>query len=191
MHNGIFLWCLSGQNVNQLDSDHGLTDLGSECGYQPVKNYLEYNKFHSTALMLTLKRNSRTTSWNGMISGRLRLDIYARIQRGCRVSEPPWKNHKNIGFPSNIDLDPLKIQCSAIIGTPAKRHLMAFRWRAENGVSLACRWPAYSDTWILPPPSTKKKLSVLGPLWQNFLDPPMTLPRLCTHRRTYQEINWL
>ena len=23
--------------------------------------------------------------------------------------EPPLKNHKNIGFPSNIDLDPLKV----------------------------------------------------------------------------------
>ena len=30
----------------QLDLDHGLTDLGSECGYQPVKKiYLEYHKF--------------------------------------------------------------------------------------------------------------------------------------------------
>ena len=48
----------------------------------------------------------------------------------------PLKNLKNIGFPSNIDLDPLKsqsyqasIQWWAIIGTPAKRHF--------NGVLLA------------------------------------------------------
>ena len=45
-------------------------------------------------------------------------------------------NHKTKGFLSNTGLDPLKnhkvnIQCWAIIGTPAKRHL--------NGVSLAGR----------------------------------------------------
>ena len=43
---------------------------------------------------------------------------------------------QNIGFLSNTGPDPLKnhkasIQCWAIIGTPAKRHL--------NGVSLACQ----------------------------------------------------
>ena len=50
--------------------------------------------------------------------------------------DPPLKNHKNIGVPSNIDPDPLKshnyqanIQSGAIIGTQAKRHF--------NGVSLA------------------------------------------------------
>ena len=53
--------------------------------------------------------------------------------------QDPLENHKNIGFLSKIDPDPLKnhknyqasIQCRAIIGTPAKRHL--------NGVSLADR----------------------------------------------------
>ena len=69
-----------------------------------------------------------------------------RIQRGgggvtgapCPPPPPP-KNHKNIGFSSNTGPDPLKnhsyqasIQCLAIIGTPAKRHLMAFRWRADG-----------------------------------------------------------
>ena len=65
---------------------------------------------------------------------------------GGQRSGPTLKNHKNIGFSSNTDPDPLKnrsykanIQCWAIIGTPAKRHLMEFRWRAINGVSLACR----------------------------------------------------
>ena len=53
---------------------------------------------------------------------------------------PPLKNHKNIGFPSNTVPDSLKnrsyqasIQCWGIIGTPVKRHLMAFRWRADDG----------------------------------------------------------
>ena len=51
----------------------------------------------------------------------------------------PLKNHKNIGFPSNIDPDPLKsqsyqasIQWWTIIDMPAKRHF--------NGVSLMGRW---------------------------------------------------
>ena len=32
---------------------------------------------------------------------------HVRIQRGDRESGPPLKNHKNIGFLSNIGLDPL------------------------------------------------------------------------------------
>ena len=52
----------------------------------------------------------------------------------------PLKNHKNTGFSSNTGPDPLKnrsceasILCWAFIGMPAKRHLMAFRWRADDG----------------------------------------------------------
>ena len=53
---------------------------------------------------------------------------------GDRGSRPPMKNLKNIGFPSNTGPDPLKnrsyqasIQCWAIVGMPAKPHLMEFR----------------------------------------------------------------
>ena len=59
---------------------------------------------------------------------------------GGRGVRTPLKNHRNIGFSSNTGPDPLKnrsyqasIQCWAIIDTPAKRHLMAFRWRADDG----------------------------------------------------------
>ena len=52
----------------------------------------------------------------------------------------PLKNKKNIGFSCNTGPDPLKncsyqasIQCWAIIGTPAKCHLIAVRWRADGG----------------------------------------------------------
>ena len=52
----------------------------------------------------------------------------------------PFKNHKNIGFSGNTGPDPLKnrsyqasIQGWAIIGMPGKRHLMAFRWLADDG----------------------------------------------------------
>ena len=52
---------------------------------------------------------------------------------------PPLKNNKNIGFSTNIGRSlkihsyQTSIQCLAIIGTPAKRHLMAFRWRGDDG----------------------------------------------------------
>ena len=70
---------------------------------------------------------------------------------------PPLKNHKNIGFSSNTGPDSLKnrgyqasIQCWAIIGTPAKRHLMAFRWRADDGPLIVVLGSAI-------PSSTKEK----------------------------------
>ena len=69
---------------------------------------------------------------------------------GQGIRTPPEKS-QNIGFPSNTGPDPgpeksqgyqAIIQCWAIIGTPAKRHL--------NGVSLAGRcWPTYGDVWII------------------------------------------
>ena len=49
---------------------------------------------------------------------------YARIQSGDRGSGPP---------PPNLDRIPWNSQRWAIIGTPMKRHLKAFRWRADNG----------------------------------------------------------
>ena len=72
---------------------------------------------------------------------------------------PPLKNHKNIGFLSNTDLNPLEnqkasIQCRAIIGPPGKRHLndeiadprphmnikvtafTAFKWRFAVGLMM-------------------------------------------------------
>ena len=65
------------------------------------------------------------------------------IQRGGGVGGPdhPLKNHKNRGFSSNIGLKngsyQARIQCWAIIDTPAKRHLMAFRWRPDDGLLIA------------------------------------------------------
>ena len=98
--------------------------------------------------------------------------LYVRIQWGTGGPDPlPLKNHKNIGFLSNTGPDPLKnhkatIQCRAIIGTPAKRHL--------NGVSLVNRrWPAYSDILILPPliklkKKIKKTLNIVSPSDKTF-----------------------
>ena len=63
------------------------------------------------------------------------MKLHVRIQ----VRTPPEKS-QNIGFSSNTCPDPLKnrsceasIQCWAFIGMPAKRHLMAFCWRADDG----------------------------------------------------------
>ena len=91
-----------------------------------------------------------------------------RIQRGGQgvgTSPPPQKNYKNIWFSSNTGPNPLKnhsyqaiIQCWAIIGTPAKRHLMAFCWRADD-----C--PFIVVLGSSPPSSTenKKKDVRVGP----------------------------
>ena len=65
--------------------------------------------------------------------------------RGSRGGEgqgvrtpPPLKNHKDIGFPSNIDLDPLKIT-----KLPSQHSMLGHHLHASetpfNGVSLAGR----------------------------------------------------
>ena len=53
----------------------------------------------------------------------------------------PLKNHKNFlaileRIPRNSQNYQASIQRWAIIGTPAKRHLKAFRWRADDGPLL-------------------------------------------------------
>ena len=59
---------------------------------------------------------------------------------GDRGSGPPWKFTKIKGFLAILVRSPWKsqsyqasIQCWAIIGTPAKRRLMAFRWWTDDG----------------------------------------------------------
>ena len=79
--------------------------------------------------------------------------------------QDPLKNHKNMGFLSNTDPDPLKksqsyqasVQCLANICTPAKRHL--------NGISLTGRsWPHKMVFGSFLPSSTKKIVKVGPPL---------------------------
>ena len=68
------------------------------------------------------------------------------------------ENHKNKGFPSNTDPDPLKIT-----KLPSKHSMFGHPWHASetplNGVLMVGRWwPAYSLIWIHPvPPSSNKK----------------------------------
>ena len=103
---------------------------------------------------------------------------------GGRGSGPPPENSKNIAFSSNTGPDPLKnrsyqdtiqcwaIQCWTIIGTPAKRHLMAFRWRADDDpliVVLGCSLPSSNkkNNVKVGPPLTKHSGSAheLYSLW--------------------------
>ena len=89
--------------------------------------------------------------------------------RGSGPPPPPMKNHKHIGFSSNTGPDPLKIAATkpafnlgwSIIGAPAKRHLMAFCWRTDDG-------PLIVVLGFLLPSSTKKKLSKLDPSDKTF-----------------------
>ena len=84
-----------------------------------------------------------------------------RGSRGGQGVRTPLKIAKNrifyqyrSGSPEQSQSYQASIQCWAVIGTPAKRHLMAFSWRVDDAR------PAYSGTWILPnhhPPSPPKK----------------------------------
>ena len=120
------------------------------------------------------------------------VNIYKHVLNGCchilcadpeegtggPAPPPPWKNHKSIRFSSNTGPDLLKIrsyqasiQCWAINGTPAKRHLMTFRWRADDGpliVVVGCSLPSSTKN-----KTKKKRLSKLDSLLQNFLGPRM------------------
>ena len=70
----------------------------------------------------------------------LRTNVHAKCINGYTWADPeggqgartPLKNHKNIGFFSNMGLSyQASIQCRVIIGTLANRHL--------NGISLVGR----------------------------------------------------
>ena len=49
---------------------------------------------------------SQVFSWRGI--GGIKGDLHAQIQRGTGGPTSPLENHKNIGFLSNTDPDPLK-----------------------------------------------------------------------------------
>ena len=72
----------------------------------------------------------------------------------------PVENHKNMGSFSNTGPDPsyqASIQCRAIIGPLAKRHLKAFRWWADDGPLLV----SYGSSVT---PSSTEKESEFDPL---------------------------
>ena len=77
--------------------------------------------------------------WTFPISTFFQMHAMGRSRGGTGVPDP-LKNYKNIGFPSNIDPDPLKITKLPIqasikwwaIDTPVKHHF--------KGVSLMGRW---------------------------------------------------
>ena len=69
---------------------------------------------------------------------------HARIQRGDRGSGPPTpessQKYRISWIPWNSQNYQASIQRWAIIGPPAKRHLKAFRWRADDGPLLVIFW---------------------------------------------------
>ena len=84
----------------------------------------------------------------------------------------PLKNHKNIGFSGNTGLDPLKNH-KATCTKPAF-NVGPSSARQRNAFQLAFRWRAGGGPLIMVSlPSSKKPLSKLYPLWQNFLNPRM------------------
>ena len=93
---------------------------------------------------------------------------YGRIQRG-RTS--PLKNHKNIGFPSNIGADPIKItklpSQHLMLGHHRHASKTPFKWRccrADDGPLIVVF--GYS----LPSSKIKKIIKVGPPLTKLFLD---------------------
>ena len=66
---------------------------------------------------------------------------------------PPPKNHKNIGFPSNIDPDPLNIT------TLPSQHSMVghYRHASETPFLAGWWWPTFSGISILSPSHQLKK----------------------------------
>ena len=66
----------------------------------------------------------------------IQLDKHARIQRGDKGSGPPEQS-QNIGFPSNIGLDPLKnhkdTKPAFTVGPSSARQRNAKKWRFADG----------------------------------------------------------
>ena len=66
---------------------------------------------------------------------------HGRIQRGDRGSGSPLKNLKNIGFPSNIDPDPLKItklpSQHSMVGHYRHASERPCQWRFTGGSMMA------------------------------------------------------
>ena len=83
----------------------------------------------------------------------LEVQCLACVGQGVRIP-PPLEIHKTIGVIAILVWIPLKsqsyqasIQCWAIIGTPAKRHLkIVFRWQSNSGI------------WTIPLPIKLKKI---------------------------------
>ena len=121
----------------------------------------------SPLFKIKIKKHFTRNSLNKMYL--LYITITCADPEGRQGVQTPLKNHKNIVFSSNTVLDPLKnrsyqasIQCWAIIGMPGKRHLMAFRWHADDGplkVVLGSSLPSSTKK-----NKNKKTLSKLDPL---------------------------
>ena len=78
---------------------------------------------------------------------------------------PPLKNHKNIGFPTKCDPDPLKItklsSQHSMVSNYRRASETPFQWRFASGLIMA---HLYSGIWILSPIiNLKKNVVKVGP----------------------------
>ena len=83
----------------------------------------------------------------------------SRGGQGIRTSPPPWKITKIYGFrnPWKSQSYQASIQCWTIISAQAKRHLMAFRWWADDGPLIV----VFGSS--LPSSTIKKNVVNAGP----------------------------
>ena len=110
--------------------------------------------------------------WSRNISDKYLLSdaCHRRIQREDRGSGPPEKS-QNIGFPSNIDPDPLKIT------KVPSQHSMVGHWHASK--------TPFQRRFADGPMVVNFKWH-FGPLWQNVLDPRMHT--VCVNRLDWTDI---
>ena len=91
----------------------------------------------------------------------------ARITEGGQGVRTPLKNHNNIEFLSNTGPDPLKFS-----KLPSQHSTLGHHRHASEtpfkGVSLAGRWPAFSDIWILSTLKKKKKKTLSDQIRMEF-----------------------
>ena len=106
-----------------------------------------------------LNRNS-TTGLTG--KSEEHIVYHWRIKKGGRGPDPP-KNHKNIGYPSNIDPDPLKViklpSQHSMVGHYRHASKTPFQWRFAGRQTMA-HFFWHFDLLSIP----SKKKSVLDPL---------------------------
>ena len=105
------------------------------------------------------------------------------IQRGDRGSGSPMKNHKNIGFLSNIGPDPLKIRKlpsqHSMSGHYQSSSEMPFKWHFAGGPMMVRKY------WHLDPPFPQKSCQSWTPSdktsWIHACSPYFCFARACSN----------
>ena len=126
--------------------------------------YIKYGCRSKTRPQCRPQARLDTSAWHW-------LKAFAYMRYACadpegRTGGPDHlKNHKNIGFSSNIDLDPLKIT-----KLPSQHLLVGhYRHASETRFTGGLMIAPFSDiSTLCPSHTTKKRRSVLDPLFKTF-----------------------